>query len=167
MSRSELLFQLQGEKLKQFAKLWPEFPMCSSCGYKLLARPKAQNQRVAHKKPHVDVFWCDNCFISMKKGIEGYRYFGDKQFCNFCSASNYTRYSSYLRAAAFFEREPDPEALVYRQPTHQRTCERCKESIGVGGAYFKGKFYCLRHAPQLMGIPPIRILEHLHYPELA
>lgn len=169
MPRSELLFQLSGEKFKEFNQVWRSFPLCVDCGRRLMRQPKLALAYIlpAQRRPRVEIFWCDNCFISMRKSGDSYRYFGDKQFCNFCSASNHTRYSHYLRIAAFFERQPDPESLLYFRPTHRKTCDVCRIDISVGGAYHERKFYCLRHAPASMGIPPIRVIERLHYPELA
>lgn len=158
MPHSELLFALTGPKFKEFTKRTVEFPLCVNCGRKLLQQPKA-TETATKRRSTTRIFWCDNCGVSMTQAKQSY--FGDMEFCVFCADSNYTRYYHYCQLAEFFSREPDPRSLIYFRPTHRNICHLCKNNVNVGGAYCGEKFYCFRHAPDSMGLPPIRIIHAL------
>jgi hypothetical protein len=151
-----------GELYSRLHAAYPKLPLCEDCYTSLLECPRrTRSRKLRRGRDTNENIWCENCFISVKKGNSPCRYFGEKHFCHHCSTYNYTRYQTYLKIATLLDREVDPKHFRSIKPTHANSCAECHDPVRIGGSFHENKFYCARHSPLIFGLPPFHVLQAL------
>lgn len=156
-----------GELATRLNQFYPNLPLCKMCYRKLLVCPRRKPVRKSrHAQDLSENIWCDNCFISTKRGDVPCRYFGELRFCEHCSGCNNTRWRNYAKIASLMDREVQTELFHFFKPTHNKSCSECRTLLGPGGSFYDNQFYCAKHSPLIFGLPPQRIVARLNYSDI-